>query len=80
MTLLLFLLACHRPTDLDCAVAALDWVGPGGYVQECLHGRCVVTTAAGCNVELGCVPDLFGGAYIERAPRLPMVCPVGGRP
>lgn len=80
MTLLLFLLACHRPTDLDCAVAALDWVGPGGYVQECLHGRCVVTTAAGCNVELECTPDPFVGVYISRAPRLPMVCPPGGRP
>jgi hypothetical protein len=45
--ILLFLFACQsaRPSDLDCAVAALDWVGPGGYVQDCLHGRCVVTTA-----------------------------------
>lgn len=80
IALLLLLLACHRPTDLDCAVAALDWVGPGGYVQDCVHGRCVVTTAAGCNVELGCVPDLSGGAHIERVPHLPMVCRVGGRP
>lgn len=80
MILLFLLVACQsaRPSDLDCAVAALDWVGPGGYVQDCTHGRCVVTTAGGCNVELECVdggwsaPAAVGWAY-----RSQMLCPQG---
>lgn len=70
---LLLLLSCRSPSDLDCALSAVDWVDYGGMVRACHAGRCDVVTAAGCEVRLVC----FSDGSVRRSGQLPTVCPGG---